>query len=327
MSVLLLASASAEELQDIVVKPGDTLWSIAGRYLKDPSKWNELLKYNRLPTRDADLILPGMALKVPVLLVKEEYRAAKLASAAGLVLFRKRGSVDWRRAAADMALYRGDRLRTGPTGRAEISFTLEADTDTGLTVLPGSLVVISPQPRSAPEADIELHSGEIRGTHATVMTNSALVIPRTEDTRFDASVDKDLNTRVRVRKGSAAVRAGGREVVVREDFAVEIRPGMPPSDPVRLEAAVDAGSALPAIPPGSPVRRYHVQISRDPDFSSLIMDRSFDVLDAVELDKLLPPGEFWMRVSYVDLLDFEGKFGKPRRITVAKHQVLRDADD
>ncbi len=65
-----LPAAAAEELQTIVVKPGDTLWSISNTYLKDPKRWNELLKYNRLPAADPSIALPGMPLKVPVNLLK-----------------------------------------------------------------------------------------------------------------------------------------------------------------------------------------------------------------------------------------------------------------
>ncbi|MEK7746743.1 MAG: LysM domain-containing protein, partial [Elusimicrobiota bacterium] len=39
----LLAGAGgawAEEMQEVVVKPGDTLWSISQKYLKDPTHWN-----------------------------------------------------------------------------------------------------------------------------------------------------------------------------------------------------------------------------------------------------------------------------------------------
>jgi len=68
--------AQEEPLQEITVNPGDTMWSIANKYLKDPQKWPEIVKYNTLPTPDPTIALPGTKIKIPVLLIKEEYRDA-----------------------------------------------------------------------------------------------------------------------------------------------------------------------------------------------------------------------------------------------------------
>ena len=77
--------------QEILVKPGDTLWSIAKKYLKNPRKWPDIVKYNKLPTSDPTIALPGTKIKVPILLIKEEYRKAQLIQLIPDVRYKRKG--------------------------------------------------------------------------------------------------------------------------------------------------------------------------------------------------------------------------------------------
>jgi len=365
----------SQELQNIVVRPGDTLWSISNTYLKDPTKWNELLKYNKLPVSDPSLALPGMALRVPTILIKEQYRAAVLIYYVNEVLYRRSGSADWKAVAAKMNLFKSDTLRTTVDARADVRFY----TGEVLNLYPNSIAVLRPPNK---QADVELLAGEMRGLRSRVITVSARITPKTKDTEFGAKIKDDLTTLVQVYQGRAEVEAQGKVINVPAGFASEIKLDMPPSEPVQLpplpefeKAGVPGlagagqgpqlkmeggfislktvkpvktgrqtaqGADVPDLTAGAPkaadlndknikiddlakmvsvvnpVQGYHVQIAADQNFLKLIIDKRYDAFDRIDLNELLAPGVYWLRVSYIDLLGFEGKYNAPRQVTLGK---------
>ncbi len=241
-------------LQIVVVHPGDTLWSIAHKYLKDPARWDEIVKRNRLPTSDPTVALPGMTLRVPVKLIKNGLRAAHLVYEVNRVLYRRRDTADWKSSKTGMELYQGDSLRTLEESRARVKF-LNKEL---LSLEPDSMAVIKP---SDQDVDVVLKAGSVFAGHARVATANMRVTPRTRETRYAASIEPDLTTRVEVYKGVAAVDAQGSEVEVPAGMQTRVRPGLAPEVPRRLEdapdleararefasaAAVGGGSAEPA---------------------------------------------------------------------------------
>lgn len=362
-------AGAAEELQTIIVKPGDTLWSISNTYLKDPKRWNELLKHNRLPSSDPSIALPGMALKVPVSLLKAQYRAAKLVYFLNEVLLRPGGVSDWKNVSASMDLFKADTLRTRADARADVKFY----TGEILNLYPNSIAVL--RPPGDKDTDVRLMAGEMRGLRSRVVTASARITPKTKDTEFGAKIKDDLTTLVQVYKGKADVEAGGKTVEVLEGFASEVRMDMPPSNPVKLPKLPDfdatrtqlasggktpqlttsggvvslnmgkpvkqpAGASLPKADPGgakvpdlndkaldaaeivklisvgNPVQSYHLQVSREQTFATTVLDKNYDSFEDINLNNLLQPGNYYMRVALIDLLGFEGKFSAPRPVKV-----------
>ncbi|HNW43634.1 MAG TPA: LysM peptidoglycan-binding domain-containing protein [Elusimicrobiales bacterium] len=370
---LAAAAAGAEELQTVVVRPGDTLWSLSNTYLKDPTKWNQILKYNKLPSSDPSIALPGMSLKVPVVLIKEQYRAAKLIFFLNDVLSRRSGAEDWNPVSLKMDLFKSDTLRTRVDSRADVKFY----TGELLSLYANSIAVLRPPGKK--NTDVELMAGELRGLRARVVTASARITPKTKDTEFGARIKEDLTTLVQVYKGKADVEAQGKTIEVKEGFATEVKLDMPPSAPVELppllefdaqsQAKLSPGSApklsmaggvvslniksapklaapavtaeknllkeapavgnvndkrlaandlLNVISVANPVQGYHLQIAKDQAFTAVVLNRTVDAFEAIDVNDILAPGNYWMRLALVDLLGFEGKFNTPRQISVGK---------
>jgi hypothetical protein len=337
--------------QDVVVRPGDTLWSIAHKYLKDPARWDEIAKYNRLPTADATVALPGMTLRVPVKLIKSGLRAAHLVYEVNRVLHRRRDTADWRESRMGLELFAGDSLRTLEDSRARVKF-LNKEL---LSLEPDSMAEIKP---ADPDADVVLKSGSLFAGHSRVATSSARVTPRTRETRFSASIEPDLTTRVEVYKGVAAVDAQGSEVDVPAGMQTRVRPGLAPEIPRLLEnapalearaqefasaAAVGGGAAphpradeaaptpsidaatlrgdIDSLSVGVPILGYHVQAASDRQFKDVVFNRKYENGERFSPgDAGLAPGAYWWRLAVVDLLGTEGPFSEPRYYTVGvKH--------
>lgn len=336
-----------DAFQAVVVRPGDTLWGISHKYLKDPARWDEILKHNRLPTADPTVALPGMTLRVPVKLIKSRFRAAYLVYMVNRVLHRRTETADWKPSKSSMELYQGDSLRTYEDSKARVKL-LNKDI---LSLEPNSLAVIKPFDQ---DTDLELKSGSVFAGRARVITASARITPRTMDTRYSASVEADLTTKVEVYKGLAAVEAQGSSVEVPAGMATRVMPGLAPEVPRAAEdmpmlearaqefaSAMEVGGgaapnprmtlAVPApeadaeslrgdiqsLHVGVPILGFHVQAARDRDFKQVLFDRGYDSDERFSpADAGLAAGAYWWRVALIDLLGTEEPFSAPRYYTV-----------
>lgn len=334
--------------QMVVVKPGDTMWAIANKYLKDPARWDEILKHNRLPTKDPTVALPGMTLRVPVRLIKAQLRAAHLVYAINRVLYRSKETADWKSGKLAMELFQGDTVRTLDESKARVKL-LDKEL---LSLEPNSMAVIKPLDR---DGDLELKAGSVFAGRARVITASALVTPRTRDTRYSATVEADLTTRVDVYKGVAGVGAQGSSVEVPAGMSTRVQPGLAPEVPRAIDhlpelesrafeyaSAVKVGggfapeprgpAGLPPTPEadadslrgdltslrvGLPIMGYRVQAAIDKEFNRIVFDKKFESEDRLSpADEGLKPGAYWWRLAIVDLLGTEGNFSEPRYYTV-----------
>lgn len=333
--------------QAVVVRPGDTLWSISHKYLKDPARWDEILKHNRLPTADPTVALPGMTLRVPVSLIKPSLRAAHLVYRVNRVFQRRTETAEWKQTSEGMELFQGDSLRTYEDSKARVKF-LNKEL---LSLEPNSMAVIKPFDQ---DTDIELKSGSVFAGRARVITASARITPRTVDTRYSARIEPDLTTKVDVYKGLATVEAQGGKVDVPAGMATRVMPGLAPEVPKPAEnlpylearaqefdsAVAVGGAAAPnprmtlgvtapeadasilrgdieSLHVGVPILGFHMQAARDREFKQVVFDREYDSDERFSPeDARLSPGAYWWRVALIDLLGTEEAFSPARYYTV-----------
>ncbi|HCJ66741.1 MAG TPA: hypothetical protein DHV62_05290 [Elusimicrobia bacterium] len=230
---LLLPNLYAEEVifQEIIVRDGQTLWQVANEYLQDPQRWPDILKYNHLPVSDPYAVLPGMKLKVPVLLIKEYLRAAYLIHLVNRVDYRRKEENLWKKALTNMELYQGDGIRTLKASNAEIRFP----TGELLRLHENSLAIVRPEEK---REEVNLLAGELRASRAKVITASTIVEPKISPSganpEFRTKIKEDKTTLVAVYKGEVDVTAQGKTVTVPAGFGSEIKVQTAPSLPIPL---------------------------------------------------------------------------------------------
>jgi hypothetical protein len=245
---LLTARLGAEVLQEIVVKEGDTLWGVANYYLKDPRRWPEILKYNRLPSSDLNVILPGMTLKVPILLIKEHLRTAYLIYLLNDVRFRRHSEAEWKKAWKDMELYNEDGLRTLGQSKARVRFP----SGEMLQLDENSLIILKPEKK---REEIDLLAGAVRASRTKVLSNGSLVDPKIEprgpNPDFKTKIKEDRTTLVEVYEGIVDVTAQGRTVTLTKGFGTEVKFRQAPSIPTALPPRPDISLEAPTQMPGT----------------------------------------------------------------------------
>lgn len=339
-AVLPRAWAAPDKVQSIKVMPGDTLWSLSQKYLKDPKRWNVILKHNSLPTSDPTVALPGMTLKVPTEELKEKYRAATLLDMARSVSFREVESPSWNPAAKKMELFEDWGLRTQESSWARVTFA-----NGGLLKLDANSMAILKSPKKS-DYELELKRGVIHTTVARVVTPSARIVPKGGDTKYSARILDDLSTRVQVYKGAADVQdlKGKKNVEVKAGFYTDVALDRAPATPTKmpnvdlamapevrgLDGRSDAvvklrtgapsapgagslGADLAALSVGVPVAAYRVQIARTRDFAKPVFQKNFDSGEPIDLAQAgLKDGSYFVRARIIDLLGEEGKWSAPK---------------
>lgn len=266
--------------------------------------------------------------------------AAEFTDLAGAVSVKAVGKVDWVDARLDTPLRRGDMVRTGPNGSAEIRFF----DGTTVRARPDSLVTVEetsehPFTRSRRVA-WQVKSGEVNfQTAAKNVPWSATEVstPTVRATAGELSVAavkvaQTGESEVRVFQGSGQVetRRGERVVLLaNEGVRVDARgeagskralPGTPvltapPHDAEFDYPEPDEATTVLAWDPVPGASAYRVMLDLDRAFNHPLLDREDVLAISTEL-RGLKGGEYFWRVAARLKDGSEGRFSEPARFTV-----------
>lgn len=322
----------AAEMAVYITRPGDSLYDIATRYLRNPADWTKVARINRVsaPRR----LQPGTSLRVPVALLRQDHLTARVIATSGPASHAFGGGPSLPLVVGG-TLVEGDRVQTGENGFA----TLELADGSHIVVPPGASLDLATLRQTAltgsTDRVVNLHRGQVN-TEVTKATRkddrfqirSPSVVAGVRGTSFRVNYDGDKgSTAVEVIEGAVGVDAASRA-------SVAPAPGTPLAASTQLIAARHGSITLAGGVVGGPValldapdlrnpgkvqddetvafdvapvaaaRSYHVQIGRDAGLLDLIRDTHSDgphvAIGALE------DGTYFARFSAIDENGLEG---------------------
>jgi hypothetical protein len=319
-----------------VTHDGDTLYEIAGRYLRDYNDWALLSRLNHVP---APRRMPaGIALRLPADKLRQDPESARVIATSGPAEHAFGGN-PYTPLSAGTMLGEGDRIRTGHNGFV----TLELPDGSHVTVSQDGMLDVGKLRRTAltgaGDRVLDLQHGEVESqvTHATkkddrFQIRSPSVVAGVRGTRFKVAYDGDARTTaVEVLDGAVGVDPAATDghvaasaplpgvplqasaQLVKARFGNVTRAGGAIGGPVALLAAPsltepakvqDGKTVAFDLVPAEHAVAYRVQIARDADQLDLIRDLRVSAPHADFGD--LADGTYFVRLTAIDTNGLEG---------------------
>lgn len=297
--------------------PGDTLISIAGRYLSNPDDWPKLQAYNKI--KNPNYLPTGTSIAMPARLMRQGPVNAKIVSLKGKVEAINTAGVS-RDLDAAASLSEGETLRTGDNSTAILQFVdgsqafvlsnskmtltqLRAYTTTGMV-----------------DTRMKLDAGRIETAVKPLIGGGAryeIQTPATQigvrGTNFRVAADPSFG-RTEVIEGKVATEASSQHVDLPAGFGSKTETGKPPAPPVELLAQPNLDKTpseiqrLPVQITWAEVPKavsYRAQISADKTFATLVSDTVLNSAEAKFAD--LVDGKYAIKVRAIDPAGLEGK--------------------
>lgn len=320
IGLLALLSLSNAMAVDFIytMRPGDNVWDISQKMLKNPGLWKKLEAYNGV--NDALVMPPGKTLRIPAHWLKTEPAAAHVIALSGTVRLERPDETprplkisdmlkanDQIHIGADGSLALGfaddSRLQAGPQTVITLdrltAFGIDGMVDTSIRLLEGNLESRVSK-RQSPSLHFDIQTPvsltSVRGTDYRVAFEGSAQTGRAEVAEGRVQVSNPL--------GAVAVPGGKGNLS---------RKGEAPSKPIPLLPAMTV-TPLPAriehLPPSMPLQAvtgaqgYEVQLSDAPGFERILAQRVFDKPRWSIPD--LADGDYWLRIRAIDAHGLRG---------------------
>ncbi|MDR2452674.1 MAG: FecR domain-containing protein [Candidatus Accumulibacter sp.] len=321
LAALFLAMASpamsgeAASVWRYVIKPGDTLISIAGRYLARPADWPRIQENNDIA--DPYRILPGTAVRIPASMLRREPGTARLEKIHGGVRWHD-GNGEWRAASDGLRLAAGAVVETGEDSSALLLLAdgsriilaphsvLELDT---LSVFAGGLMVDTRL--HLPRGQTDVQANPERRRNLRIRTPSAQAVVRGTHFRLEAD---ETASREETLSGVVSVTAAGRRVTIPAGKGTLVKAGKPPIAPVALLPAADV-SSLPTrfeilpmrfdLPQLAGATEWHGLIAPDREPHSILASKRTRSAHLTFAD--LPNGSYVLALRAIDVNGLSGR--------------------
>ena len=314
-----------------VVRPGDTLEGLAGKFLGSRDHWAELHRLNP-QLADPDVLTPGRRIRIWVAR-PSDHPTAQIEALAGRV-DEKPAPVPWRPAGEGDLLLERDALRTFATGSTRLRFE---DRST-VTLTENSLVFIrrhDPATATAPQHEIEVRVGQadVEAVASAGRAPEIDIVVGEARGRARASASGTLHARSRaeergaarvmVYRGAGEVAAAGATVALAEGTGTSVEPERPPTPPEPLLPAPELGFPAAdgelgrdeprlAWSPVPGATSYTVEVCADESCGSLA-ERAGGVAGTQHLLRAAPAGASWWRVTAVSSSGLDGYPSAARR--------------
>ncbi|WP_399683748.1 FecR domain-containing protein [Xenophilus sp.] len=286
------AARGAEGYVEHRVEPGDTLPSIARRYLRQPERWRALQRPNGV--KDPQALPAGSTVRIPARLLRPGAVAARVEFVRGQALVTPAGADAPEPAAPGARLAEGARIEVPQDGY----LSLRLADGSVVRVLAGSDVELKRLRRrngaTSFESVLGVRRGKVesevapqpRGRVFEIQAPGAVASVR--GTRFDVSVGADGQVGTAVTQGEVALRAArpvhrnsrrlmrvgaGQGAVVQADGQLGAQRPLPaaPDLSTAADRYEDAGGL--AVDLGPAARGdYEVRLAREADFAEVLRD-------------------------------------------------------